>query len=608
MLLRLRTPLGVVAALAIALLSALPAGIAPLSAQDATGEAAAPAEKHKVRVVALKGLYVEHSTGDSFDPMSLLLGGGGPTRGFPELNDRLVEIAADPEIDTVLFDLSSPFSLNLPQIAELRRRIAEIRSAGKSTLVWAESAGLPHLAVASACERTLMADFGTLDFPSLGMSAMHFKDAMDSLGVEASVARAGDFKGAVEPFTLSEISEHLKEHYRDMLRSMNDEVVRWVSEGRGLTTSEVRSIQADRIFTARGALERKLVDTLVPYGKMRSFVESEHAEGVEWVLPKKKTQAPPNFFELFAELFGVKPEKKTDVPSLAILHLDGEIADGVTAVPGSIVSGPTVKEIEKLTADENIKGVVLRIDSPGGSATASEAVRQALVELSAKKPVVVSMASLAASGGYWITCIGRPIYAEAGTITGSIGVFAMKLSVGGLLGRVGVRVTPITLDESAGAMDIARGWTPQELSRIEILIGEVYDRFLGLVAESRKLPRERVDAIGGGRVWSGMQALDLGLVDGIGGTSTAIAHVAREAGLPADAPVIHRPGAINPFASLELFGGGGEEIRSIFDTTALRLLAEAGFDLRPHVRRAIEALRDPSPKALLLAPTTFSIR
>lgn len=599
---------GVLGALALVAMISIVLPAPAVLAQEPAAADAAPAEKHKVRIIVLKGLYVEHSSGDSFDPMALLLGGGGPTRGFPELSDRLVELAADPAIDTVLFDLSSPFSMNLAQIAELRRRIAELRSAGKATVVWAESAGLPHLAVASACERTLMADFGTLDFPSLGMSAMHFKDAMELLGVEASVARAGDFKGAVEPFTLSEISDHLKEHYREMLRSMNDELVRWVSEGRGLTTSEVRSIQSDRIFTARLALDRKLVDTLVPYGKMRDFIESEHAEGVEWVEPQKKSQAPPNFFELFGELFGVKPEKKTDKPSIAVLHLDGEIVDGVTAVPGSIVAGPTVKEIEKLTADENIRGVVLRIDSPGGSATASEAVRQALVELSAKKPVVISMGSLAASGGYWITCIGRPIYAEAATITGSIGVFAMKLSVGGLLGRVGVRVTPVTLDDSAGAMDIARGWTPQELSRIENLIGEVYDRFLGLVSESRKLPRERVDAIGGGRVWSGMQAHDIGLVDGIGGTSTAVAHVAREAGLPADAPVIHRPGPVNPFASLELFGGGGDEIRSLFDMSALRLLAEAGFDLRPHVRRALESLRQPGPKLMLLAPTTLSIR
>ncbi len=564
---------------------------------------------HAVRVIVPKGMYLDHPTGGGLDPMDLILGGGGPTRSFPALCDRLSELAKDPEVDTVLFDLSSPYSMNLPQLTELRRRIADVRASGKGTMAWIESGAMPQLAVASACDRVLMADFGTLDFPSLGMSAMHYKDAMDLLGVEASVARAGDYKGAVEPYTRSEISDHLKEHYRAMLRSMNDEVVRFMTEGRGMTTTEVRSAQEDRIFTAREALERGLVDVLVPFGKMSDFVESEHENGVTWVNPRKKVQAPPNFFEVFAELFGVQQEARISEPSIVVLHLDGEIVDGITAVPGTIVSGPAVKEIDKLTADPKVRGVVVRINSPGGSATASEAVRQALAELSSKKPVVISMGSLAASGGYWITCIGRPIYAEAGTITGSIGVFAMKLSFGGLLSRIGLRVTPITLDESAGAMDIARGWTPKETARIETLIVEVYDRFLGLVSDSRGMSTERVDAIGGGRVWSGMQALDNGLVDGIGGTAVAIAHVAREAELPADAPIVHRPGPINPFASLDLFGGGREEeIRGRIDVTALRILREAGFDLRGPMRRVLESIRNPGPKILVLSPTNLVVR
>ncbi len=572
-------------------------------------EVEAALKAHSVRIIRPKGVYADHPTAAGFDPMSLLLGGGGAARSFPALCDRIRELAADDSIDAILFDLSAPYSMNLPQLAELRRRIAEVTTAGKGTIAWIENGGNPQLAIASACDRTLMADFGTLDFPSLGMTAMHFKDAMDLFGVEASVARMGDFKGAVEPYTRSEISDHLKEHYRAMLRSMNDEVVRWLVEGRGLTTSQVRSIQADRIYTATGALERGLVDVLVPFGKLYEYLESEHEEGVNWVKPQKKFQAPPNFFEMFGQMFGVTPEPTVDEPSIAVLHLDGQIVDGETAVSGSMVSGPTVKEIRRLTEDENVKGVVLRINSPGGSATASEAIRQGLIELMNKKPVVVSMGNLAASGGYWITCLGRPIYAEAGTITGSIGVFAMKLSFGQLFAKYGVRITPITLDDSAGAMDMTRGWSPKEIERIQLLISEVYDRFLTVVAESRKMERDDVAKIAGGRVWSGAQALDIGLVDGIGGTGVAIAHIAREAGLPANTPVIHRPGEQNPLAALDLFGGGGEEeIRSHFQIGALRLLRQAGFDLSGHLRTVLQSASDTHPKVMMLAPTEIIIK
>jgi len=564
---------------------------------------------HNVRIVRPKGVYADHPTGASFDPMSLILGGGGPTRSFPALLNRLIELSADPGIDTILFDLSAPFSMNMPQLTELRRVLERVSKSGKSTIAWIENGATPHIGIASSCDRTLMADFGTLDMPSLSMTSMHFKDAMDLFGVEASVARAGDFKGAVEPYMLSEMSDHLREHYRAMLTSMNDEVIRWLSEGKGMTTSEVRSIQGDRIFTASDALERGLIDVLVPYGKLSEFLESEHEEGVNWIRPQKKVAPPPSFFEVFGELFGVKPEEKIEEPSIAVLHLDGQIVDGEAASPGSMVSGPIVQEIKKLAADVNIKGVVVRINSPGGSATASEAIRQALMELSAKKPLVYSMGNLAASGGYWITCLGRPIYAETTTITGSIGVFAMKLSFGGLMQRVGIRVTPITLDESAGAMDISRGWTPREIERFESLIGEVYDRFLNIVSESREMPVDAVAKVAGGRVWSGAQAMELGLIDGIGGTETAIAHLLREAGLDETTPIVHRPGEQNPIAALDLFGSGGEdEIRADWQFGALHLLQKAGFDLRGHLRQILNSIENPHPKIMLLSPTDIVVQ
>jgi protease-4 len=208
-----------------------------------------------------------------------------------------------------------------------------------------------------------------------------------------------------------------------------------------------------------------------------------------------------------------------------------------------------VKSIEELIQDDRVKGVVVRVNSPGGSATASEAIRQALDELARKKPVVISMGEMAASGGYWVSCIGQPIYAEHGTITGSIGVFSLKLSLGSLLRRVGVHVESVTLDESASSNAIDRAWSEAEIHNMQRFIDEVYDRFLKLASQSRNIPIEKLKTLAGGRVWSGDQAKQHGLVDEIGGVDDCIAIVAKRASLE-KYKVVHRP---EPSTGIDLF-------------------------------------------------------
>jgi protease-4 len=211
-------------------------------------------------------------------------------------------------------------------------------------------------------------------------------------------------------------------------------------------------------------------------------------------------------------------------------------------MPGSIVSGPAVASIRQLADNENISGVVIRINSPGGSATASEAIMRALEQLAQAKPVVFSMGETAASGGYYITCIGRPILAEAGTISGSIGVFGMKLNLGPLMRRIGIHQELVALDEESGLDAFDRGLSERDRDTLQRHVDELYDRFLGYVAKSRGLPRAEVEAIAGGRVWSGRQAVENKLVDRIGGLQDAIAMVAAEAALEPDkCEVVHLP-------------------------------------------------------------------
>lgn len=565
-------------------------------------------DKTRVRIIRLSGVYEDHSTGGGFDPASLLMGGPQEAKSFYQLCAKLDEIAADEEIDAVLFDLSSPvLGMNQAQLSELRRHLRNFID--KPTYAWLENCGPTHFAIASQCSEIFMADFGSLDLPSMALSFMHFRDAMDLMGVRASVSRVGEFKGAVEPYTRSTMSEGLKAHYQRMLKSMNDHVVQMISTGRNLEPEDIRAAQGQRFFTAKAALEATLVDHLAPYGTMREAVTKRIDDPVEWVLPRRKKRQQVGFLEMMGDLFNPAPTTaRTQGPTVAVLHLNGEIVDGKSG-SGGIVSGPTVKEIKRIRKDDNIRAVVVRINSPGGSATASEAVRRALMDLAAVKPTVVSMGSLAASGGYWISCLNRPVYAEPGTITGSIGVFAMKLNFGTLLKRVGIHVENISLDESAAAMSIDRPWSGQEMAAIQEAIDDVYGRFLRLVASSRNMNVPEVEPLAGGRVWSGVQAWALGLVDNLGGVDDAIAAVVSEAELGDDFSVVHLPRP-KPMAELfDLFGGDGDDvIRALDSRGALRFLREAGFDVSSYLRLARRSLQDGFPRVWALSPVQIQVR
>ena len=244
--------------------------------------------------------------------------------------------------------------------------------------------------------------------------------------------------------------------------------------------------------------------------------------------------------------------------------------------PQVIGVAPFIAAQALLARGEDMKGVVVRVNSPGGSATASEAIRQALIRLAAKKPVVFSMGELAASGGYWITAIGRPILAEAGTITGSIGVFGMRFQLGALMRRIGVHSEIVRLDDGPLMDAMDRPWSDAARGRMQAFVDDIYARFLAVVATSRKKTVEQVDAIAGGRVWSGQQAVDNGLVDALGGVDDAVAMVRKEASLGDDVEVTHQPEPKN-FAD-SLFGSMFDAaVASGVDAVALRaVLARHG--------------------------------
>lgn len=586
---------------ASAIVLALAAGA---TAQD---EAAAPAAKPQAPMLRPAGAY-EDLAEAGFDPMALLTGGGGKQKSFFELR-AAVEGLAKSESPTALLDLTQPIGLNLPQLRELERSMQRVKAAGKRIVCYLENANPVSLQLASQCDRVLMAELGSVDFRSPAMSVMHYKDALSLVGVEVEMTRVGEFKGAVEPFVRSTMSEPLKRHYGAMLATMNDDVVRAIAAGRKMEPGRVRQLQAQRLFTAQQALAAGLVDALVPYDGARRAFEAE-LDGVEVVdaAPKKQRKSK-DLFSMVSEMFRQKREDddEEDETSVVVLHLAGGIEDGASAKAGSMVSEPAVKEIDALAANDSVKGVVVRINSPGGSATASEAIRRALERLAAKKPVVFSMGEVAASGGYWITCIGQPILAEATTITGSIGVFSMRFQAGALMRRLGVRTEIVALDDGPEMDAMDRPWSDGARERMQGFVDGIYDRFIELVATSRNLPPDGVRAIAGGRVWSGTQGVEVGIVDQVGGVDDALAMVRQKAGLGDDVEVRHLPKAKDFAQSL---------VEQMFDAS-VRAGAETGLLAMAAKLSRLDGLfvllgdamaQDGSPKVYALMPEDLRVR
>lgn len=580
------------------------------AAKAGKGDRAETPAKPRVPFLRPEGAYADLAE-SGLDVASLLSGGAEPAKPFFPFLDAVQALAKLPETEVVL-DLSGGAGFNQPQLRELERALQAVRAAGKTITCYFENADTGTFRLAAQCDRILMADMGAMDLRSATMSVPHFKDALDLLGVQVEVTRVGAFKGAVEPYMLPTMSDHLRAHYEAMLRSMNDDTVRAIASGRKLQPEVVRAMQAERLLTAKEAKARGLVDQLVPWnGAQRALaaVRGDDAFDYADVGPKKKKKESLDFMSLMTGMFsGGKKEKKIDEPTVVVMHLAGQILDGDKPSAGSMVSGPAVAKLDELAANDFVKGVVVRINSPGGSATASEAIRNALVRLAAKKPVVFSMGTLAASGGYWITTIGQPILAEVGTITGSIGVFGMRFQPGALMRRLGVHNEIVRLDDGPLMDAMDRPWTEAARGRMQAFVDDIYVRFLQNVAASRNKTTEQVDAIAGGRVWSGQQAVENGLVDAIGGVGDAIAMVKKRANVGDDVSVQHAPEPKN-FADSLLSSVFDAQLAAGVERSALQqLLGQFG-----HLGEVLGLLRealagDGTAKVYALMPPGLRVR
>ena len=422
-----------------------------------------------------------------------------------------------------------PALVPLATLQELRQAVLAFRAAGKRAVAWAETfPGNGSYYLASAFDRVLLQPAGSLGLVGVAATASFFGDTLPWLGLEPDFDKRHEYKNAVNMFTETGFTEAHREATERLLESQLEQLVAGIAESRGLDAERVRALADGGPYEADDALAAGLVDGLA----FRDEVMEEAKGG----------DAPLLYLARYAKR--VKPKGLKKAPRVAVINVTGAIAPGRNGVKPGLPPGPgtgsdtATAALRDAVADDKVKAIVLRVDSPGGAVGASEAIwRETLQAKAAGKPVVASMGGVAASGGYYVAMGADRIVANPGTITGSIGVFSGKFVATGLRQRVKVATDVLRLNPNADMYGSTAPFTPEQKVKLSTSLDRVYDTFTTRVAEGRNLSPEAIDAVARGRVWTGADAVERGLVDVLGGFATALREAKLLAGLDPDDPV-----------------------------------------------------------------------
>jgi protease-4 len=435
--------------------------------------------------------------------------------------------------------------IGLARIQELRAAIADFRRAGKPAIAWAETFGeftrgnLPYY-LATAFDTIWLQPTGTLGLTGPAVEQVFLHDALAKVGVNFQSAKRHEYKSAADQFTETGFTSPAREDVERLIESVAEQVAAGIAATRGKTAEQARELFARGPFLAQQALDEGLVDALGYRDEV--YDAARVTAGPDAAL--LYLQRYHRMHALTNVQHGVARRLRSGLHEqyVALVYAEGVIRSGRSGRGpggGSGIGSDTIgAALRAATADERARAVVLRINSPGGSATASDAIwREVVRARGAGKPVIVSMGDVAASGGYFISAPADVIVAQPGTITGSIGVILGKPVLRDLLGRAGVNSEVIAEGDNATMFSLARPFTPDEWDRINVWLDAIYADFTRKVSEGRRLPLERVDELARGRVWTGTDAVANGLADEVGGLHDAISIARRRAGLAADAPV-----------------------------------------------------------------------
>ncbi|MDR0795738.1 MAG: signal peptide peptidase SppA [Tannerella sp.] len=399
-------------------------------------------------------------------------------------------------------------------VEAIRRELVDFQERGKFIVAYADQYTQAGYTLASVADEIYLNPQGTLALTGFASSTLFYKGLLEKIGIDMMVFKVGKYKGAVEPFLGDKLSDENREQISVYQQEIWNGIVNDISRSRHISASDVNHFADEGLFLTDpiNAIECGLIDDI------------QYRSDVENMIKEKAGQTGASL-----QTIGVAKMKRAKTPvreyrnKIAIIYAEGEIL----GVPVSLSSGPIIteeltKELKKLNDDDNVKAVVLRINSPGGSAYVSEQIWKQIIDLKKTKPVVVSMGNVAASGGYYISCAASKIVAEKSTLTGSIGIFGLFPNATGLFDKLSLTSDVVKTNRFADIGDPSRLMTPEEQILIQSSVERGYDTFLSRCAQGRNKSKEEIDEIGQGRIWTGQQARELGLVDELGGIDHAV--------------------------------------------------------------------------------------
>ena len=526
-----------------------------LRAQDKKPEAKAPI----AAVFGFKGTLLETPIPD--DPLFGAVG----MESLNTLIARLDKAAADDNVKAVVFMLSSP-DLNYAQIEELREAMDRVKAGGKKIYAFSDSLDTKSYSLVAGANRISVVPTGDLWVTGIYGEQMYLRGMFDLLGVEPDFLTCGAYKSAAEQYTRSGPSAEAKEMYTWLYDGLYERVVELIASGRNVSTEKAQEWIKGGLYSAEGGVKAGMIDAAEERLALEQYLRQEYGENLVFDKSYGKPKGlqvdmnnPFALLQVWAQILNGPQVRKLTKDQIAIVYIEGAISLGnpdsspfsLMGASGGAYSEPLRKALQAAADDPLVKAVVLRVDSPGGSATASDVILRSVNQVKAKKPVVVSMGSVAGSGGYYVACSAQKIYANATTITGSIGVLGGKLGTQKVWNRVGINFHGNERGEKAGMLFSGRKFTDDERVQMQSWMDEIYGVFKGHVTAGRgdKI-KQPIDDIAGGRVYTGKQAIEIGLVDEIGTLNDAIEFAALEAKVAKDYELQVLPRPTNPLETL----------------------------------------------------------
>lgn len=537
------------------------------------------------------------------DPMARLLG-VEQKQSFTSLLTQLRKAKVDSRVGGVLLDIDFP-GIGWGKADELREAIKDFRASGKPVYAYMEIGTNREYYIATAAEKIFLPPGGDLYVNGFAAQAMFYRGSLDKLGIEPQFVKIGKYKSAPDQYTEKEMGEGQKETINAILDDYYGRMVSTIAETRKKSPEDVKALIDNAPYNAPQAKTQGLIDDAIYREQVYDDLKNRLGYKAE---DKLRTLRAAEYREIPSDSLGLNNGER-----VAVIYASGAITGGSSnnsPFGGEMVGSDTiVKAVNDAAADTSIKAIVLRVDSPGGSALASDLMWYALENAKAKKPVVVSMGDVAASGGYYIACNANKIVAEPSTLTGSIGVFMGKPVLKGFYDWVGVNTQYTTRGKNSGIFREDTKWEGDELAKMTEQNNNIYfTNFVPKVAKGRNKTDEEVNTIGQGRVWTGAQAKENGLIDEFGGLEKAIEIAKQLANLPADKDVrrVAYPEA-RPF--FESFFGGSESSVETKEQQTQRAIIEAmPQDVRRTLRYASMLDQMKHGEAMMMLPYELEIK